>query len=435
MSKDTVIKVQNLSKVYKLYDKPIDRLKESLHPFGRKYHNEFYALDDINFDVKRGETLGILGKNGAGKSTLLKIITGVLTQSSGTIEVNGRISSLLELGAGFNPEYTGIENIYLQGSLSGHSEKEMDKKLDDILSFADIGEFIYQPVKIYSSGMYGRLAFAVAINVDPEILIVDEVLSVGDMRFQQKCIRKMDEFGKKDKTILFVSHDTGTVNRFCDKALWLHEGRVKDYGETEKITKRYFSFMAYGSESNDEADINELKESGLKYGKASSNNFDIEWDDVRNCENFGEGGAEIIGVSMLNANNLKINTVTPGENVKFFIKAKTYRKILNIGFGMMLKNSLGINIFTINNYFGKREFDVEANKSVIFEFDFIFPNIAVGNYSIVAAVSEGTQQNHIQHHWVHDSYSIHVTSKNEENYLGCLIALDKNMYSLNYNIL
>lgn len=432
LQNSVAIKVDQLSKEYKLYDKPIDRLKESLHPFGRQFHKKFYALDNISFEVERGETLGIVGKNGAGKSTLLKIITGILTPSNGTVHVNGRVSSLLELGAGFNPEYTGIENIYLQGSLAGHTEEEMNEKLDEILSFADIGEFVYQPVKIYSSGMYARLAFAVAINVDPDILIVDEVLSVGDMRFQQKCIRKMDEFGKAGKTILFVTHDTGTVNRFCDKALWLHEGKIKDYGETEQITKRYFSFMAYGQESS--AETNE-SHNDYEYGDILNKEDDIVWEDVSNYESFGEGGAKISGVSMLNNDNQKINTVMPGENVKFLIKAVTYKEINNIGFGIMLKNPLGINIFTINNYFGKKEFDVDSNKNIIFEFDFTFPNIAVGEYTMVAAVSEGTQQNHIQHHWIHDAYNIKVSSKNEENFIGCLIVLDKKFYSLNYKIL
>ena len=202
---NTAIKVSNLTKIYKLYDKPMDRLKESLHPLKKNYHKDFYALNDVSFEVKKGETVGIIGKNGAGKSTLLKIITGVLTPTSGDVQVNGRIASLLELGAGFNPEYTGIENIYLQGTLMGFGHEEMAAKVDEILAFADIGDFIHQSVKMYSSGMFARLAFAVAINVDPDILIVDEALSVGDAAFQNKCIRKMEEIGDKGITILFVS--------------------------------------------------------------------------------------------------------------------------------------------------------------------------------------------------------------------------------------
>lgn len=202
------IKVQNLTKVYKLYDKPIDRLKEALHPLKKKYHKDSYALNDVSFEIKKGETVGIIGKNGAGKSTLLKIITGVLTPTSGHVHVNGRIASLLELGAGFNPEYTGIENIYLQGTLMGYSHEEMKAKVDEILAFADIGDFVYQPVKMYSSGMFARLAFAVAINVDPDILIVDEVLSVGDIAFQSKCFNKFKEFQRGNKSIYTAKRDT-----------------------------------------------------------------------------------------------------------------------------------------------------------------------------------------------------------------------------------
>ena len=215
---NTAIKVSHLTKVYKLYDKPIDRLKESLHPLKKKYHKDFYALNDVSFEIKKGETVGIIGKNGAGKSTLLKIITGVLTPSSGHVHVNGRIASLLELGAGFNPEYTGIENIYLQGTLMGYTKEEMEAKIDEILTFADIGDFVYQPVKSYSSGMFARLAFAVAINVEPDILIVDEALSVGDMYFQQKCMDKINTMRSRKMTLLFVSHSIGQVKKICEKA-------------------------------------------------------------------------------------------------------------------------------------------------------------------------------------------------------------------------
>ncbi|NBL00561.1 MAG: ABC transporter ATP-binding protein, partial [Erysipelotrichia bacterium] len=246
---NTAIKVNHLTKVYKLYDNPIDRLKESLHPLKKQYHKEFYALNDISFEIKKGETVGIIGKNGAGKSTLLKIITGVLTPTSGSVHVNGRIASLLELGAGFNPEYTGVENIYFQGSLMGYTREEVAKKVDEIIAFADIGDFVYQPVKMYSSGMYARLAFAVAINVDPDILIVDEALSVGDAAFQNKCIRKMEEIGKKGITILFVSHDTQTINKFCNRAIWLNNGVIKEQGKPEIILENYMSFMSYGIET------------------------------------------------------------------------------------------------------------------------------------------------------------------------------------------
>jgi ABC-type polysaccharide/polyol phosphate transport system ATPase subunit len=237
------IKVSHLTKVYKLYDKPIDRLKESLHPLKKQYHKDFYALNDVNFEIKKGETVGIIGKNGAGKSTLLKIITGVLTPSNGHVHVNGRISSLLELGAGFNPEYTGIENIYLQGTLMGYSHSEMELKIDEILLFADIGDFVYQPVKMYSSGMFARLAFAVAINVDPDILIVDEALSVGDMAFQEKCILKMKSMLNAQRSILFVSHSLPSIRNFCHKAIWIKDGKMIMNNEANIVCEAYTEFM------------------------------------------------------------------------------------------------------------------------------------------------------------------------------------------------
>jgi len=234
------IKVESLSKIYKLYNTPMDRLKETMHPFRKKYHKDFFALKDISFEVKKGETFGIIGKNGSGKSTLLKIITGVLSPSSGNVTVNGRVSSLLELGAGFNPELNGIENIYFYGTINGFSKEEMDSRLDSILAFADIGEFVFQPVKSYSSGMYVRLAFAVAIQVDPEILIIDEALSVGDIFFQQKCARRMSDLKEKGVTIIFVSHDMGSVLNLCNQVVYLRNGVVFGVGESSKMIAEYY---------------------------------------------------------------------------------------------------------------------------------------------------------------------------------------------------
>ena len=201
---DTTILVNGISKIYKLYEKPIDRLKESLHPFKKKYHKEFYALKDITFEIEKGETVGIIGKNGSGKSTLLKIITGVLSPTNGSTTVKGKVSALLELGAGFNPEFTGLQNIYLNGTMMGYTKEEIDQRVGAILEFADIGDFIYQPVKTYSSGMFVRLAFAVAINVDPDILIVDEALSVGDIFFQLKCYKKFEEYKKRERQLFLL---------------------------------------------------------------------------------------------------------------------------------------------------------------------------------------------------------------------------------------
>ena len=224
MDTNTVIKVKDVVKMYKLYDRPMDHLKEALLPGKKKRYKEHYALNGVSFDVKKGETVGIIGTNGSGKSTMLKIITGVLNPSGGEVEIEGRISALLELGAGFNSEYTGIENVYLNGTMTGFTKEEIDARLQDILEFADIGDFVYQPVKTYSSGMLVRLAFAVAINIDPEILIVDEALSVGDVFFQAKCFKKFEDFKKEGKTILFVSHDLSSVQKYCDRVVLLNKG-------------------------------------------------------------------------------------------------------------------------------------------------------------------------------------------------------------------
>ena len=239
MERDIVIQVNDLSKIYKLYNKPIDRLKESLGIAKKKNYTEHYALNHVSFQVERGEAVGIIGTNGSGKSTILKIITGVLNQTSGEVKVNGRISALLELGAGFNPEYSGLENVYLNGTMIGFSKQEIDEKLQEILDFADIGDFIHQPVKTYSSGMFVRLAFAVAINIEPEILIVDEALSVGDVFFQAKCYHKFEEFRKKGKTLLLVTHDLGSVAKYCNRVILLNKGNKVAEGRPKEIIDMY----------------------------------------------------------------------------------------------------------------------------------------------------------------------------------------------------
>lgn len=239
MAEDIAISVNDVSKMYKLYDNPMDRLKESLGLSKKKKYKEHFALDHVSFQVNKGETVGIIGTNGSGKSTILKIITGVLSPTGGNVTVNGRISALLELGAGFNMEYSGIENVYLNGSMIGFSREEIDAKLQSILDFADIGDFVYQPVKTYSSGMFVRLAFAVAINIDPEILIVDEALSVGDVFFQAKCYRKFEEFKKMGKTILFVSHDLSSIGKYCDRVVLLNKGRKLAEGDAKEMVNLY----------------------------------------------------------------------------------------------------------------------------------------------------------------------------------------------------
>ena len=254
MAEDIAISVNDVSKMYKLYDNPMDRLKESLGLSRKKKYKEHYALNQVSFQVHKGETVGIIGTNGSGKSTILKIITGVLSPTGGEVSVNGRISALLELGAGFNGEYSGLENVYLNGSMIGFSREEIDAKLQSILDFADIGEFIHQPVKTYSSGMFVRLAFAVAINIDPEILIVDEALSVGDVFFQAKCYRKFEEFKEMGKTILFVSHDLSSIGKYCDRVVLLNKGEKLAEGGAKEMVNLYRRVLV---NQYDDADLEE----------------------------------------------------------------------------------------------------------------------------------------------------------------------------------
>lgn len=262
---EIAISVQNLTKVYKLYDTPFDRLKESINPFGKKYHKDFYALNDVSFEIKKGETVGIIGKNGSGKSTLLKIITGVLTPTSGNVTVNGKVSALLELGAGFNSELTGIENVYFNGTLMGYTREEMHERLDDILSFADIGEFVYQPVKTYSSGMFVRLAFAVAVNVEPDILIIDEALAVGDLRFQKKCKMKMDGFKESGKTMVLVSHSLADIRAMCSTVVYLQQGNQLYCGTA-------FDAIIIYTENENKLEADDMKKRSTDFDKMPNDN-------------------------------------------------------------------------------------------------------------------------------------------------------------------
>ena len=313
---DTAIKVENLSKVYRLYNKPIDRLRESLG-LTKKNANlsrEFYALKEVTIDVKRGETVGIIGTNGSGKSTILKIITGVLDATEGVVTINGRISALLELGAGFNMEYTGIENIYLNGTMIGFSDEEISAKLNDILEFADIGDFVYQPVKTYSSGMFVRLAFAVAINIEPEILIVDEALSVGDVFFQAKCYRKFEEFKQMGKTILFVSHDLSSVSKYCDRVVLLNKGRKLAEGKPKEIVDIYKKLLVnqLNTEIQNTAQEEPLQFSDQMWKQNLQTNPEVL--------EYGEKEAEIIDFAIMDSNGVISNTIEKGTMFQIKIK-------------------------------------------------------------------------------------------------------------------
>ena len=281
------IKVENLTKKYKIYDSQASKASMLINPFSKKMPREFVALDNVSFEVGRGEIVGIIGNNGAGKSTLLKILSGVAFPNGGSADVKGRISSLIELGAGFNPELTGISNIYFNGSLMGMSTEEIDAVKDEIIKFADIGDFINQPVKNYSSGMYARLAFAVAINIDPDILIVDEILSVGDVGFQQKCMEKFDEFKRAGKTILYVSHGLTTVQTYCERAIWLEKGKVKEIGPAFDVVENYYRTMTEkGEKVEDISAFVELKDVKIKGNKEEFSygekiEFELEYEVLR----------------------------------------------------------------------------------------------------------------------------------------------------------
>jgi len=369
---DVVIKVENLTKVYKLYDKPIDRLKESLNPFKKIYHRDFYALNNVSFEVRRGEVLGIIGKNGSGKSTLLKILTGVLTPTSGNVYVNGKISALLELGAGFNPEFTGIENVYFQGMLMGYTKEEMDKRIDSILSFADIGDFVYQPVKTYSNGMFVRLAFAVAINVDPDILIIDEALAVGDISFQAKCYKKFEEFRAAKKTIVFVSHGLDTIIRYCNRAFVLNNG-IKEFESNPKEAVDYYKRILTLAESSVER-----KEDFKSQGNEMKKNFDIN----SNALIYGNLDAEIVDFGIFDANNNPVQKLFCGE--KFFVRmvVKFNKDIENPIFAFTIKDLKGLELTGTNTHYENvYTGNFKAGEKVFVEFEQIM-NLQSGSYSL-----------------------------------------------------
>lgn len=342
---DSVIEIKNISKIYNLYNKPSDRLKEAL--FSRKSrHTEFAALNDVSFNVNKGEILGIIGKNGSGKSTILKIITSVLTPTSGECIVKGKIAALLELGAGFNMEYTGIENIYLNGQMIGFSKDEMDKKLQDIIDFADIGEHIYQPVKTYSSGMFARLAFSVAISVDPDILIVDEALSVGDVFFQNKCYRRFEEFRERGKTILFVTHDMGSVIRYCNRCVLLNAGKKVAEGKPQEMVDLYKRIMVGQWNENEESseEASSIQSSNVKNDQLWKDQISTNPD----IEVYGDGRADIIDFGIFSDTGDIGNNVYKGDYYSVKMKVRINEDNLNPIFAFKLRDIKGTELTGTN---------------------------------------------------------------------------------------
>ncbi len=409
---EIAIKINGLSKIYKLYDRPIDRLKETLSPRHKSYHKDFYALNDINLTIKKGETVGIIGKNGAGKSTLLKIITGVLSPSAGSVEINGRISSLLELGAGFNPEYTGIENIYLNGTIMGLSKEETDARLDSILSFADIGDFAYQPVKTYSSGMYVRLAFSVAINVKPDILIVDEALAVGDARFQLKCFQKLDQMRNDGLTIVFVSHDTSTIKSLCSKAYLINDGTIISSGDPQYVCLEYFKLIFPAEQPDD----------SKKEQPSLNDSASIIVPQRSYVNSFGIGGVDIEAVTISDVN---INDLKGGEKITIKVRFNYNSRFLtqtiedkelenNLISGISISDSKGTYLFGMTTIDKNIVLPIEKEELYCINYVFYFPYLASGEYLLNTAVALGTQENHVQLKWF-DGFAVlrvHSCKKN-----------------------
>ena len=355
---ETTIQVDHVSKVYRLYEKPRDRIKEAFSLSRKVYYTEHYALQDVSFSVCRGETVGIIGVNGAGKSTILKIITGVLNPTEGNVTVNGRISALLELGAGFNMEYTGIENIYLNGTMIGFSREEIDKKLDDILAFADIGDFVYQPVKTYSSGMFVRLAFAVAINIDPEILIVDEALSVGDAFFQVKCYHKFEEFKRQGRTILFVSHDLGSIQKYCDRVVLLDKGRKLAEGAPKDMIDLYKKVMVGLETPNAVAGAEAPKVLGPEAapGEPATDIPDGQlWrsymEENPKCSAYGNGAATILDYCVMDQKGRITNVLGANEAYTVRMKVQFHQRLSEPVFAMTLRDKQGTEICGTNTMY------------------------------------------------------------------------------------
>lgn len=412
MNDDVIVSVRNLSKKYKLYNKNTDRLKELFCPWEKNVCKDFFALKDISFEVKRGESIAIVGKNGSGKSTLLKILTGVLTPTEGSVSVNGKVSALLELGAGFNSEYSGLDNIYMTGTLMGYTKEQMNEKLQEIIDFADIGDFLYQPVKTYSSGMYVRLAFAVAINVDPDILIVDEALAVGDIRFQRKCFRKIEEF-KKNKTFILVSHDMTSITKFSDRVIWIDEGILLKEGDPIEITDEFRAFMI---ESKYNKGLNSTDRN-----KVIDTEF-IPFDD--DLDVMGDGICSFSGYLLLDENGNKLSSLKSGEMVQLWLNVKANDYLEDVIVGFTMRNKLGDVITQTNSFLMDENFSIEANQEYVVKFSFELPKLLDGFYTISPAIATGTQSYHTQHCWIFDAIIFEVVNKNAINLEG-VVYIDK----------
>lgn len=403
---DQIIYTNQITKKYNLYARPQDRFLEAVGISRKKLHEDFYALKGISFDVGRGETVGIIGTNGSGKSTLLKILTGVLSATSGTYSVKGKISALLELGAGFNQEYTGRENIFLNGRMMGYTRKEMEERVQPIVDFAEIGEFIDQPVKTYSSGMFARLAFAVAINVEPDILIVDEALSVGDLFFQNKCFRKFEELREKGITILFVSHDIGSVRQMCSRVLWIEKGEQRIFDKSDTVCDMYMDMKRMEMNQN----VTDLEHHDSAYLAGNLRERHIAFPGIIPKSSLLESDkVKIESVFITDERQGIVQHIEVERQYSFHVVVNLREDMDELIVGVVAENNKGIPLYDFNNYINSGKV-IKARKGQYIEviFQFTLPRIMKGEYLISAAVAQGTQDEHIMLTWLHGVAHIEV---------------------------
>ena len=393
---EVIIKLENVSKFYKLYGAPKDRLKEALHPRGKKYHKPFYALRGLNLEIKKGDVLGVVGRNGSGKSTLLKLITGVLQPNEGIISVKGKVTALLELGAGFNPEFSGIDNIKFYTNILGISHQELEEKLPSIIAFAELGDFLHQPIKTYSSGMKARLGFAVAVHVDPEILILDEVLAVGDLLFRRKCYAKMEEFFKAGKTIIYVSHDANSVNQLCNRAVLIHEGDIIMDGEPKEVSKFYEKLLFSKSDkipkivdeivANNSFNAKPVIIKDKPKQKSTDTAFFIEGLQPKATVRIENHGVEIFDPKIIDANGRLVNLLSINKNYTYKFKVRFPAGFDNVSFGSQVKTIDGVVLSGAS--LQNADENIESLKRGVYEFLYNFKtSLLPGDYYLDSSVS------------------------------------------------
>ena len=421
MWSDSVIQATDLGKAYQIYRKPEDRLKQMLWRGRRQFFEEFWALKGMTLDITRGETVGIIGRNGSGKSTFLQLICGTLSPTCGRLTVTGRVAALLELGASFNPEFTGKENVYLAASILGLTTEQIDERYQSILDFAAIGDFINQPVKIFSSGMYARLAFSVVAHVDAEILIIDEILSVGDAAFTQKCMRFLHRF-REQGTLLFVSHDTASVTNLCDRVVWLDSGSVREIGTSKVVCHNYLGAIASENENSQTFRIGgdrkppprsslPVQDPRHRLLKHSEHRNTLEvFDFDKNAPWFGERGASISAVWLLDSQESRLEVLEGGEEVRLKVCGSSELSIQDPIVGFFVKDRLGQHLFGDNTYLTYRNTKIvlSAGQPFYATFRFQMPYLPKGDYSIIVAIAVGTPEDHVLHHWVDDALFFRV---------------------------